>query len=253
MVEILVYAPVLFTFYRPRHVSRTPFTGLFYYVFRAAIVLFPALYFLLYPPCFWEFTVSFAILYMVLLAVYEIQYLINDYIAVKGEEKPTIRPYTKVARMEYALAVRLAIIIATAFWLKTIVFVYWLLAFGYIMVIFNLINNKRRRVWVFPSMRLVRALFCPLILSNMNKNVMFPCLIVYLPVFLQEALLQMLNVTSGYHNLDSAKFKLPFYCIFLVTLPVQLLFLWDNLFVLLGNIVNALISMVNRLWKKQPL
>ena len=63
-------------------------------LFREAIILFFALYFMSDYPLT-DYLTHFTLLLMAVYSLYEIGYIYNDFIRVKYDEKPTIRSYVE--------------------------------------------------------------------------------------------------------------------------------------------------------------
>lgn len=245
LVKIFAHLPVGMTFYRTRQYP----IYVFQYVFHDAVILFPALYLLLNPADFFTFFLNFVILHIISWSVYEIHYLINDFIAVKFEDKPFYRDYTKVVNFKAALLLRILVVALAFMWLNSALFILWILVFALAILLHNLIRQRRHRILFYPYTRLIKVMFTPIMLTNLEWNLMFACFVVYLPMLMCYACGTSIGVTARYYNFSLEEFPIRYYTAFLIMAPLQLLLLNGRWTLLLGSLAYALGS-VGRAWKK---
>lgn len=245
--SFIAHFPLTLTLYRSKS---TPLSGL-KSVFKDAVIFYPVLYYLLrWDLC--TYTWHFALLYIASWAFYEIGYLLNDYVAVKHEDAPSFREYTKHVNFKAALIIRIALLIFVAWLIPSLPYLIWLVVLGITIVLFNSRKKKRDRITFYPYMRLIKAMLVPIVMSNFNISILYPCLILYLPFLATDARSYTLSVTIRYHSIDRTLFDKPFYEAFLIFFPFQIITLWEYpLQIFMGELIYAFASVVvDRKWKK---
>lgn len=248
LARLIAHFPIALTLYR----NKPELLYGFKKVFMDAIIFYPALYFLLGLD-FITYTGHFALFYVASWAFYEIGYLLNDYIAVKHEDVPSFREYTKHVNFKVAFTIRIATLTLIAWLNHSPSFLTWLAIFSVAIVLFNSLKRKRDRITFYPYMRLVRAMFVPFVMSNFNVSILYPCIILYMPFLVADARSYTLSVTMRYYNIDRALFDKPFYEAFLIFLPFQVITLWSYpLQIFMGELIFALTSvMVKWKWREK--
>lgn len=244
--QLLNYFPIFLTFYR----LKQDFTYVLKVVSASAIIFYPALYFLLDSPDLLSYTVCFAFLTFVCWAAYEINYLINDFVAVKREDMPFFRSYTQDINFIVALAIRLIFLVLSAYILRfNIYFLEWLFFLGVYIALLNILKTKKERLPIYPCLRLLRHLFVPIILSDFNFQLLYPCFVLLLPLLFIDARSFVLMVVTRYLEMkrENLGLDITYYETILKTLPLQIFLLLNYPPVILsGELFLALISFIGK-------
>lgn len=247
----IAHLPFVLTFFR----TKRQFLFVLKHVFAEQMILFPTVYFLLKPQNFLFFGLEYAFLVVLCWTFYEIDYLVNDFIAVKYEDLPFYRDYTKHVNFAAALAVRIVFLTFSAFLLQfNFYFLFWMLILGAYIAMLNMLRVKKSRITVYPCMRTLRALFVPLVMSNFNSSVIYICLVLYLPVLLAGSRTNVIGIVERYLKLPPGKIELytTYYEIILKLLPLQIFLLsscitlFNMLPLLSGELSLALLSFMGR-------
>lgn len=218
------------------------------------IIFFPALYFLLKPSSFLWFTFQYVFLFFVCWSFYEIDYLINDFIAVRYEDLPYYRDYTKHINLTVALTIRIVFLVFTAFLLHfNSYYALCILFLGIYIAMLNLLKRKKSRISIYPCMRMLRALFVPIILSNFNFSIIYACTVLYLPLLLAGTRSNIIGITERLLNMQRGKLGLEttYFEVISKLLPLQFFLLLSfPPIIFLGEILLAFVSFVVKKWEK---
>lgn len=214
------------------------------------ILFFPALYFLLKPLDFLLFTFQYVFLFVLCWTFYEIDYLVNDFIAVRYEDFPYYRDYAKHINFTVALVIRVVFLVFSVFLLQfNSYFLLWMFILGMYFAVLNILKTKKSRIPIYSCTRTLRALFVPLIMSRFSFSVIYVCLVLYLPILLADSRSTVIGITERYLNLPRGKMGLDttYFEVILKLLPLQIFFLLSYpLTIFLGELLLALISLLGK-------
>lgn len=243
-IKLIAYLPIALTLYRTRDKP----LYIIKHISSGIIVFYPALYFLLKPSNVLSYTFQFAFLTILCWAFYEMDYLINDFIAVKYEDLPYYRDYTKRINFTIALIIRIGFLILSAFILQfNIYFLLWMLFLGVYIVLLNLCKTKKSRISIYPCMRLLRHLFIPLVMTNFNPLLLYPCLVLHLPEMIANMRSTIVGIAARYFGMDREAIGLDttYYEVLLKCLPLQIFLLFAyHPAILTGELLLMLISFI---------
>ncbi|MEM4947478.1 MAG: hypothetical protein QXH05_04955 [Thermosphaera sp.] len=184
---------------------------------------------------------------ILLTALYEIQYVVNDVIVSKREDKPSHRMYdTSIllivsSRLFYSVIATLCLL-TLGFTKNNIT----LALLGLFLAFFfhNIEPIKLRRSITFPLVRLARYSFIPLIMIG-EKKMLSDVIIAYTPLLILESI-------SGFkYNVEKYGYVLPeirypWFYVFGIFIPLQLLLVSDWR-MLGGNFLLTLLSLLKNL------
>ncbi|MEM1510931.1 MAG: hypothetical protein QW096_13785 [Thermofilaceae archaeon] len=191
---------------------------------------------------------------ILLTALYEIQYVVNDVIVSKREDKPSHRIYSTnislivFSRLLYSV-IAILCLLTLGFTKNNIALA--LLGLFLAFSFHNIEPIKLRRSMTFPLVRLARYSFIPLIVIGKEK-LLCDVIIAYIPLLILESI-------SGFkYNVEKYGYALPeirypWFYLFGIFLPLQLLLVSDWR-ILGGNFLLTLLSLLkNLLFRVFPL
>ncbi|MEM1830912.1 MAG: hypothetical protein QXJ97_05200 [Desulfurococcaceae archaeon] len=165
---------------------------------------------------------------ILLTALYEIQYIVNDVIVSKREDKPSHRIYgisillIVLLRLLYSV-ITISCLLTLGFTANNIA----LALLGLFLAFFfhNIEPIKLRRSMTFPLVRLARYSFIPLIMIGREK-LLSDVIVAYMPLLILESI-------SGFkYNVEKygyilPEIRYPWFYVFGIFLPLQLLLVSD--------------------------
>lgn len=214
-------------------------------LFREFTILFFALYFMLNYE-FFNFLVLFALLLVAVYSIYEIGYLYNDFVRVKYDEKPTIRPYVDIIDAKLAAVVRAVYVAFVGVFVRTFLRSYIVAICILLIAILNhnLIKRKIDKIAARPFLRVSKYMFIPITMSNFNLEIISSCLLFLLPIIIMDAADVMFFAIKEYEEVKTLPGK-PYYVWFLTFMPLQLLLLFKySPLIFTGEFLFIAISMV---------
>ena len=119
-----------------------------------------------------SFVASYLLALMLLINLYEIQYLINDVIAIRWEDRPTYREYVEEVKgfiLQLIVVSRLAYVtvlynLLSSFGISSIKIIIATLTLGYTFLLHNIQRIRLYRIVTYTLIRFSRYIFIPLIL-----------------------------------------------------------------------------------------
>jgi len=178
---------------------------------------------------------------IILVSVYEIQYVINDIVVVKREDKPSIRSYpvrplfVVISRGVYSL-VAVCLMLISRFDVIRVFVAIVLLSLAFLL--HNIQKYKLKRIYTFALIRLTRYLFIPLCLIDSHHYLLYVP-IVFMPLLFVD-IIQAYEYNLKKYSIEVPKMDYPWYYIYGIFLPIQLMLIdWKYI---IGNIMIVLFS-----------
>jgi len=187
-----------------------------------------------------------------MICIYEILYLYNDIVAIRWEDKPTLRNYVESLSIRLAILTRLIYI----FILSLILIYFFNIDPRSIMIsialllqaslIHNLIKIKSKRIYSYTVMRITRILFAPNIILFPHFEYLSKLIVVTLPNLVWD----IVGGRDAYIRKYNASISLPetrmsWYIIYSIFLPPQLVMLNFDYRLLAGNIFIITLSLLH--------
>jgi hypothetical protein len=217
-------------------------------IFREALILYPALFFMV-NYTFIVYTLVFFLFFVAVNAMYEVGYIYNDYVRVKYDDKPRKRVYVNLIYPCLAVALRIVYLIAIGVALNFLATSY-VLALALLVVAIlnhNLRTRKIDKVTSLPLMRVTKHMFIPIAFSNLNLEVIAASLILILPLLILDSETIAWDTIKYYEPLKTSLNK-PYYVWFFTFLPFQLIMLLKYpLWIFFGELFFAIISGVRHI------
>lgn len=179
---------------------------------------------------------------VLLTALYEIQYIINDTIVSNYEDKPSYRKYNisismiMISRILYSIVIFVCLL-ELGFSTSNIFLAISLLFLAFLF--HNLELVKLRRAITFPLVRLARYLFIPLVLVGQGR-LLADVMIAYIPLLISETI-SGFKYNAEKYGCNLPEIRYPWFYVFGIFLPIQLL-LVSNWYLLGGNILLVIMS-----------
>jgi len=196
-----------------------------------------------------SFVASYLLALMLLINLYEIQYLINDVIAIRWEDKPTYREYVKEVKgfvFQLVVVSRLAYVtvlynLLSSFGISSIKIIIAILTLGFTFLLHNIQRIHLYRIMTYTLIRFSRYIFIPLILLT-DSAYLYHLIIVLLPMLIVDV------VTANHYTLSKygIKYELnlpPLYYLFTLFLPIQIALIYPRIALLCGNIIVIVVSL----------
>jgi len=191
--------------------------------------------------------ILFSIGYLILTCIYEIFYVLNDVVFVRREDKPSIRRYVYNISMCRVIVVRLIYIIVLVY----LLLVYFQVSFTNICIaislltltlaIHNLQTIKLKRIYTFSVLRLARWFFIPISILGPSKA---SCIFVPLIPYFVIELIKGYNYELSKYGIQVPRIAIRESYVYAIFLPLQIVSLYPNTLLLLGNIIVMLITFI---------
>lgn len=212
------------------------------------VLLVPAVYFLSNLRIT-NFLVIFGTLFVMLHSLYEVIYILNDLWTVRYEYYPTKRSYVRILNAPIAVGIRIFYFILLTFLMDKLVS---LLTSTSLLLLIALMHNLQRnnlmRTPTSIAVRLIRFLFIPMIMFDLNPAKIQVILVILLPYVLAH------SVESYGYRLNKAGITIPdnvpTYYWFGIFIPIQLVLTNWNIACLSGNILLMILSFLKHITQR---
>lgn len=186
---------------------------------------------------------SYVLANILLVSVYEIQYVVNDVIIIKKEDRPSIRIYP--VKPEILIIFRIFYFIITTvlmvlfhFDMLNITVAIMLISLAFLL--HNFQSYKLKRTYTFALVRLTRYVFIPLCLIN-NLKLLSNIVIAFIPLLFIE-IIQAHEYNLEKYGVTIPRINYPWFYLYGIFLPIQLI-LTDWMYVS-GNILLVTLSLL---------
>jgi len=219
------------------------------HLFYEVAIIYPSLYLLIFGllldiNSFLVYSLVYFALWILLHTIYDIFYVMNDYIFIKYEESPTIRKYLPKNSVKKTIVLRLVYAIMLLFILINNFKMKFMLLFAtIILVLMNILHNfanEHLRIFTFGSLRLAKWLFIPLIIKCDSVPYI---LLLLLPCF-HDNIIKYYQHKFARKYMFVSKFDVPLWERFIIYLPLQFLVVYPNIYVLFPNIIIVIFSII---------
>ena len=174
-----------------------------------------------------DFIATFALLYILLISIYELQYVINDLLFSKYEDRPTLRFYpvsiwTLVLSRIISIVLYIAILLLSSLYgiesiqICNVTISLSLLVFAFL--VHNIQKIKLKRILTFSLIRIVRLLFVPVAL--LGSSIIPEIVLITLPYVFIEVI-EGFRYNLSKYGITTPPIQYRWYYIYGLFLPLQ--------------------------------